>query len=156
MTAQRFPFEFDARYRWPARLFGVHPGSAEAVVTGERLLITFGPWRVESAISNIDGVEISGPYTILKTIGSAHLSFDDRGLTFATNPRQGVCVSFREPVRGLDPFGVIRHPGVTVTVADPRAFASALDESISALARPTGRPTRSPNTGANQGRETRR
>ena len=126
VTSQRFPFEFDPRYRWPARLFGIHPGSAEAVIADERLLITFGPWTVESPISNIDGVEISGPYSIVKTIGSARLSFSDRGLTFATNPRRGVCISFREPVCGIDPLGAIRHPGVTITVADPDAFAAEL------------------------------
>jgi hypothetical protein len=52
------------------------------------------------------------------TIGPAHLSFTDRGLTMATNGDRGVCIRFREPVAGIEPTGRIRHPGLTVTVAD--------------------------------------
>jgi hypothetical protein len=37
-----------------------------------------------------------------------------------------VCVLFHEPVTGLEPFGRIRHPGLTVTVADRQGFADAL------------------------------
>ena len=35
------------------------------------------------------------------------------------NPDEGVCIRFAEPVRGMDPMGKIRHPGLTVTVAEP-------------------------------------
>ena len=30
-----------------------------------------------------------------------------------------VCLRLREPVPGIEPTGLLRHPGVTVTVADP-------------------------------------
>jgi hypothetical protein len=42
----------------------------------------------------------------------------DRGITFATNGDGGLCIRFIEAVTGIDPFRLIRHPGLTVTVAD--------------------------------------
>jgi hypothetical protein len=30
----------------------------------------------------------------------------------------------REPVRGIDPFGAVPHPGLTVTVEDREGFAA--------------------------------
>jgi hypothetical protein len=35
-------------------------------------------------------------------------------------------VSFVEPVPAIEPTGRLRHPGATVTVADPDALAAAL------------------------------
>lgn len=58
--------------------------------------------------------------------GPAHISLRDLGLTYATTTAQGVCVTFREPVRGIDPLGAIRHPSLTVTVADPQGLVHAL------------------------------
>lgn len=119
MAAQRFPFDFDSRYRLAGRLFGVTPSTAYVELDDDRFLARFGPWRVETERSNIQGAGVSGPYSVLKTIGTAHLSVADRGLTFATNSQAGACLTFREPVTGIDPFGVIEHPGLTVTVAHP-------------------------------------
>jgi hypothetical protein len=62
-----------------------------------------------------------------KVLGPPHLSFRDRGLTFATNQERGVCVRFHEPVAGIDPRGWIRHPGLTVTVEDPEALIAAIE-----------------------------
>lgn len=80
-------------------------------------------------MSNVSGTELTGDYGWLRTAGPAHLSVADRGVTFATTSRRGLCVSFHEPVRGIDPTGTIRHPGATVTVADPEALASALRDA---------------------------
>src|SRR5690606_154531 len=59
----------------------------------------------------------------------AHVSLADHGLTFATNPDKGVCIRFEEPVRGLDPLGLVLHPGLTVTVDDPAGLAELLDRT---------------------------
>lgn len=124
--AVTFPFAFDERYRWPARLFGVRPSTARVTV-GEGLLdARFGPWRVTTGLANVAGAEITGPYAYLTTVGPAHLSFTDRGLTFATNGARGVCVRFREPVAGIEPTGRLRHPGLTLTVADCDGLRAAL------------------------------
>ena len=54
----------------------------------------------------------------------------DRGLTFAGTDRAGVCISFRDPVRGVEPFGFVRHPALTVTVAEPDALIEVLREQL--------------------------
>ena len=69
----------------------------------------------------------TGGFRFLKTAGPAHLSFADRGVTFATNGDRAACVRFHEPVRAIDPTGLIRHPGATLTVADPPALIAALE-----------------------------
>ena len=77
-------------------------------------------------MSNIAGVEVTGPYSFLKTAGPARLAITDRGLTFASNGDRGVCISFRSPVTGIAPFGVVRHPELTVTVLDVDGLVEAL------------------------------
>ena len=78
----------------------------------------FGHWRVSTPLANITEVEVTGPYRFFKTGGPARLAITDRGLTFATNGDRGVRIGFRTPVPGLDRLGVLRHPELTVTVAD--------------------------------------
>jgi hypothetical protein len=65
----------------------------------------------------------------VKTAGPAHVSLVDRGLTFASTGRRGVCIRFFEPVRGIEPLGVIRHPSLTVTVREPDALQTLLDRA---------------------------
>jgi hypothetical protein len=64
----------------------------------------------------------------VKVFGPPHLSIADRGLTFATNARRGVCIRFHHPVAGIEPLGVVRHPGLTVTVDDPEGLVDALSQ----------------------------
>jgi hypothetical protein len=106
--------------------FSVTPDRAWVDVTDGRLTARFGLWRVETPLTNVSGARLTGPYGLVKTMGPGRLSLVDRGLTFATNRRRGVCIGFREPVIGLDPTGRLRHPGLTVTVADVEGLAAAL------------------------------
>ena len=129
MTDQRFPFRFSTSYRLPALLFGVAPSTSEVVLTDHELRVRFGLWRLRTPRSNIASVEMTGGFQWLKTAGPAHLSLVDHGVTFATNPDQGVCVRFLDPVKVMDPTGRLRHPGATVTVAAPAALVAALHES---------------------------
>lgn len=128
MSAHQFGFAFDPSYRVAALAFGISPRTAVVVVdAGQRTLVArFGPWQVCTALDNITGTQLSGPFQRIKTIGPARLSISDRGLTFATNPRHGLCLSFADPVPGLEPTGRLRHPNLTVTVADPDGLAVAL------------------------------
>jgi len=127
----RFPFAFSPAYRVASAAFGVRPGNCAVVVDRDAgtLSARFGPWHVETALDNITDAQVTGPYGVIKTIGPAHLSFADHGLTFASNRDQGVCISFRDPIRGIEPTGRLRHPGLTVTVADCAALVAALKES---------------------------
>lgn len=123
---QRFPFAFAPAYRLPATLVGVTPWTAFVEVSPVEVHIRFGPWSLRSALTNIEATTETGPFGFLKTAGPAHLSFADRGVTFATNGDRGLCLTFREPVKGIEPTGRLLHPGATVTVADVEGLESAL------------------------------
>lgn len=129
---RRFDFLFARSYRPTALIFGVTPRSAHLLVGKGRLRVRFGPWRVDTPLHNITGARITGPYSFLKTAGPAHLSLADRGLTMATNGQIGVCIEFAEPVRGIDPLGLVRHPALTVTVADCAGLVSVLKDGVPA------------------------
>lgn len=123
---QWFDFDFEERYRRAARLFGVTEQNSSITVDEQKLRARFGRWRVSTPLANIAGVTITGPYLFIKTAGPARLTFHDRGLTFATNSRRGVCLNFIEPIVGIDPFRLIKHPNLTLTPRDCDALARVL------------------------------
>lgn len=136
------PFAVDPLFAVASRPFGVTADNAAVEVHHDRFVARFGPWRVDTPLSNVASAEVTGPFAWFKVIGPAHLSFRDRGLTFATTARRGVCVQFHEPVRGIDPLGLLRHPGLTVTVAEPHVLAELLDrEGHAAHERTSGEVT---------------
>lgn len=122
----RFPFRFTTPYRLAGAPFGVTPRTAYVDVARESFEIRFGPWFLRTSPDNIAGCEETGPFSFPKTAGPAHLSLADRGLTCATNGDAGLCITFHEPVRGIDPWGHFRHPGVTVTVKDLQSLRRRL------------------------------
>jgi len=122
----RFSFRFDSSYRRLARLFGVSPERAWVDLGEAEFEARYGPWRVRTPVSNIAEARVTGPYAFLKTAGPARLAITDRGLTFASNGNRGVCITFKSPVAGIDPFGRIRHPELTVTVLDVDGPVEAL------------------------------
>jgi hypothetical protein len=125
-SVERFGFAFARSYRVPARAFGITPATAWVDVGDDALEVRFGPWRLATPLANVTDVAVTGPYAFWKTAGPARLAITDRGLTFATSGDSGVLISFRTPVRGLEPVGVIRHPELTVTVADVHRLAKLL------------------------------
>lgn len=125
-TEKEFRFNFDARYRAAARLFGITDRRAVVRVFDRDFTARFGPWTAYTPLANISAVSVTGPYRFLKTAGPAHLSLSDRGLTFATNGDRGVCLEFARAISGLEPFRVIRHPNLTVTVADTEGLMELL------------------------------
>jgi hypothetical protein len=132
MAARRFDFHFDRMHRLLALPFGISPGSAfvEIDLSAGRLTARFGRWCVETPLANVVGACVTGPYWTPKTAGPPRLSLADRGLTFATNDVAGVCIQFEQPVRGVEPVGLLRHPGLTVTVTDPEALRDLLVSQI--------------------------
>jgi hypothetical protein len=125
-NVERFDFRFAPAYRRAALLFGITPGKAYLEVAPETLRVRFGPWRVLTPLANIAGVDLTGPYAFFKTAGPARLAVTDRGLTFATNGDRGVLITFRRPVPGMEPTGMLRHPELTVTVSDVDGLATLL------------------------------
>jgi hypothetical protein len=125
----RFPFAFDPLVAPAAAMFGATPLSAWVDVDGDTLTIRFGLWSLRTSLRNVAGAERTGPYSWWKVAGPPHLSFADRGVTFATSTRGGVCIRFERPVAAALPFGLLRHPSATVTVDDPDALVEALTEA---------------------------
>jgi hypothetical protein len=131
-VTQRFDFSFEPKVAVASAVFGVTRRTARVELDDLHLTVRFGPWRLLTAVTNIESAELTGPYDWLKVAGPPHLSLADRGVTFATTTRQGLCLKFRRPVAGLLPFGLLRHPGATVTVADPAALLAALPRQAAA------------------------
>jgi hypothetical protein len=123
---QRFEFRFTRPYRLAARPFGITPQSAWVQIDDQHLVANYGPWRLSTTLANISRVAITGPYSFYRTAGPARLGVTDGGLTFASNGEQGILLSFRKGVPAIDPFRLIRHPELTVTVADLHGLISAL------------------------------
>ena len=121
-----FPFRFTPLYRIAGLPFAVTSATTGVQVDRAHLRIRFGPWLVRTPLSNVADVSITGPFSALKAAGPVRLSLADRGLTCATNGERGVCIQFAEPVRGVEPLGLVRHPAVTVTVADCTGLAECL------------------------------
>ena len=128
MVPTLFSFRFTPGYQLAGLPFGVTPWTARVQVDARVLAIRFGWWRLRTPVTNIVGTVVTGPFGFLRTAGSARLSLADRGLTCATNGERGLCIRFGQPVRGIEPFGLLRHPAVTVTVADPERLAAFLAE----------------------------
>jgi hypothetical protein len=125
-----FGFRFDWPFAVPGLLLGIRPQTAHVSIDASNLEARFGPWRVDTPVTNIEGAEVTGPYWWPKVIGPAHLSLSDGGLTFATNAREGVCLRFKQPVRGIAPTDRFRHGSLTMTVDDCTAFAELIDDLI--------------------------
>ena len=123
---ERFDFAFDPEYRSFGRVFGVRPATAWLEVGDERLEARFGPWHISTPLSNVVDARLTGPYAFWKTAGPARLAITDRGLTFATRSVEGVLICFAAPIQGIDPFGLIKHPELTVTVRDGRRLIELL------------------------------
>ena len=122
----QFRFAIDPAYRWTARLLRLTDASAHVEVGPRYLTIRFGLWTLATPLGNVAGAEVTGPYAWWRALGPPRLSLADRGITFATSTRQGVCVTFVEPVGGVLPVPGLRHPGATVTVEDATGLVAAL------------------------------
>ncbi|MFG2084748.1 MULTISPECIES: hypothetical protein [unclassified Spirillospora] len=131
-NGERFGFAFDRPLPRPLRMLGIRPETCYLLITTSRLDVRFGRWSVRTALDNVAGAEVTGPFSAWKVLG-VHLSAADRGLTFGTGTEQGVCIRFHRPVPGAEPTGLLRHPGLTLTLADSPAAARRLQEIASAL-----------------------
>jgi hypothetical protein len=104
--------------------FGFRPSKdAVSITDDDRFRATFGFFKIDTALSNIEGAHVTTGYRWWTAAG-ARRSFVDDGLTFGTNCDAGVCIHFRDKVPSrLSRAG---HSALTVTVAD-------LDDLIGSL-----------------------
>lgn len=124
--ATRYPFAFDPRFARKLRLLGVRPDRAYVQIADQRLEARFGPWRVVTPLANIDEVRITGPHRPLRAIGP-RFSPSTRSLTFGSNVERTVRIAFHRPVPGMEPLGIVKHPSLSVSVADPEKLRDDLD-----------------------------
>lgn len=131
MPTEQYPFAFERRFVPMLLLLGIREENALVSISDDEFVATFGPWRLATPTSNLKDVRITRDYHWLKAIGPRG-SFVDRGATFGTNTRAGVCVCFHDPVGALFGPRILRHPGLTVTVADVDGLAAAVRRRIGA------------------------
>lgn len=128
---RRHPFDLDPRFGAALLPFGVCDASdAHVDLDSDGLRIRFGHFSLVTPVRNLAGAQITGPFRAVKALG-VRLSLADRGVTFGSATERGVCIRFHRPVPALDPLGALRHPGVTVTVADPERLAAAVEHHAS-------------------------
>ena len=125
---RRFSFAFEPLMVPAAALVGVLPSNTRVEVDAEELVVRFGRWSMRVPRDDIESATATGPFDLIKVIGPPRLSLADRGVTFATNRRAGVCISLRRSHGGIDPLGLIKHPGITVTVTDPDELCALLND----------------------------
>lgn len=119
-----FAFAFDKRYSPLLALAGITPDTARVEISDDRLTVSFGRWGLDTPLTNVSSVEVTGGYRWYRAIG-LRLSLADGGVTFGTNTDRGLCVLFQESLPPVIPM-VKRHPEMTVTVADVEALEAVL------------------------------
>jgi hypothetical protein len=127
MSMQTFEFEHASAFVAPMLLWGVGPRTGRVEVEDHDLRVSFGPWTVTTPVENVVEATVTGPYHWWRAIG-IRLSLADRGITFGTTARGGVCLKLREPISLRLGWVTIplRHPNLTVTVVDRLGLTQAL------------------------------
>jgi hypothetical protein len=119
-----FAFDFDRRFGKLVAVFGAMPDRCWVRVGQGWLSVRFGFFSLDTPLSNVRDATVTGPYAAARVLG-VRTSLTDRGLTFGSGTRRGTCILFDTPVRAR-PFDITEHPGLTVTVTDPKGLAAAL------------------------------
>ena len=118
-NVEAFSFAFEPPLDTWARWFAIVPTRSFVRIDDHGLEAVYGSWRVATTWSNVRSVERTGPYRPWKVAGPVRMSMADRGITMAATTA-GACLRLHEPVPGLDPFGLFRHPSITLGVEDAR------------------------------------
>lgn len=128
MPDTTFPFAADSRFAPLLLLAGVTQSRSRVVVDATHVRAQFGVCRFETPRANVTSATVTGPYRWWRGIG-VRVSLADRGLTFGSALIGGACLQLKEPVSlRVGPVTVpLRHPGITLTVADPQALVDVLE-----------------------------
>jgi hypothetical protein len=123
MSEQFFPYRFDDRWRAMFVLLRVGADDGVTVTDDGRLRATYGRWKLDTSLDNVDHTEVTGPHRWYTAVG-LRLSFADDGITFGTNHQRGLCIAFKQRVPRV--IGFKDHSALWVSVADPEALAEAI------------------------------
>lgn len=122
---QFFPYERDDRWSFLFMALGVDDDDGVTLKANGDFLATYGRWKVETPIANIDQTEVTGPHRWYTAVGLRASAADD-GATFGTNHHAGLCIAFKEKVPKV--VGFRSHSALWVSVADPEGLAQAIAE----------------------------
>ncbi len=125
---QTWPFAFAPKYQPALALLGIRPDNSMVTTSDEGFEARFGHLSVKTPWSNVKGTQITRNYTAIKAIGPRG-SFKDRGATFGSNLDAGLCVCFHKGVTALA-GPLVKHPGLTVTVADVEGLQAEIEKHI--------------------------
>jgi hypothetical protein len=122
-----FRYAVDKKFAPMWAPFGLRPSRDGVTITDEgRFVATFGFFRLETPLDNVDEAHITRGYRWWTAVG-VRQSFVDDGLTFGTNRWGGVCVHFHTKVHAA-----LRRKGcsaLTVTVGDLEGLMRALGQA---------------------------
>jgi hypothetical protein len=116
----RFPIRLGRRSRPFLRLWGATPDSAWVDLDGD-VDARFGFFRIRTPVPNIERWRIDGPWLWITAIG-VRMSLRHHDITFCGDPRGGVRINLREPVK----WGPLRVPALYLCTEDLEGFAAAL------------------------------
>lgn len=122
MPVKRFPYRLDKRWAPLFFVLGVD-GEDGVEVSDDALVATYGRFRVETPLDNIDRTVVTGPHRWYTAVG-LRLSLTDDGLTFGTNHISGLSISFVDKIPRV--VGWKDHSMLWVSVADPAGLAAAI------------------------------
>lgn len=117
-----FPYRFDKRWAPLFAALGVKRSDG-VTVTDTELIATYGRAKVRTPLTNVASAAVDGPHRWYTAVG-LRLSFTDDSITFGTNHRRGVTITFHDKVRKV----IVRdgHSSLWVSVDDPEGLAEAL------------------------------
>ena len=124
MADRFFPYDFDLRFALIWRPLGAKPATDGVTIGKTNVIATYGRFRVETPLTNVDCAEKTGPYKWWRAVGLRGSGVDS-GITFGTTPRGGVCILFKDRIDQVLPTAKA-HAGLTVTVADCDGLVAAL------------------------------
>ena len=122
MPVKRFPYRLDKRWAPLFFVLGVD-GEDGVEVSDDALVATYGRFRVETPLDNIDRTVVTGPHRWYTAVG-LRLSLTDDGLTFGTNHISGLSISFVDKIPRV--VGWKDHSMLWVSVSDPAGLSAAI------------------------------
>ena len=125
MTARHFPYRLDKRWSALFLALGVTDDDGVTVQDNGEFVATFGWVSVQTTLDNIDHTLVTGPHRWYTAVG-LRLSFTDDSLTFGTNHRSGLNISFVDKIPRV--IGFRDHSTLWLSVADPEGLAEAIEK----------------------------
>ena len=119
--AQRYPIRIGRKSRFFVWLWGATPSRAWVDLDGDAVDARFGFFRLRVPLTDVVRWRIEGPWLWVTAIG-VRMSVRHRDVSMAGDPRGGVRLDFREPVR----WGPLRVPALYVGVEDLEGFGAEL------------------------------